>query len=100
MPLADTITQPSSHCQPDVSRYDTHVITPVYTDSPLGIVSSDLGRVYKTNFAMVLAVGVFTSVIAKPTEGGARSLVLATLTSTEENGKYITHYQSDEDYKV
>jgi hypothetical protein len=36
--------------------------------------------------------------ISKPTEGGARTLVLTALTTPEENGKYITNYQTEEDY--
>jgi ABC-type sugar transport system ATPase subunit len=63
-------------------------------------VSSDLGRQYKTNIAMILATNAFMTILAKPTEGGARTLVLAALTTAAENGKYITHYQSDEAYKV
>jgi hypothetical protein len=38
--------------------------------------------------------------VGKSSEGGARTLVLAALTTADENGKYITPYQSDEDYKM
>lgn len=62
-----------------------------------GMVKSDLGRSYKTNFVMGLAVDIFMTVVSKSTESGARTLVLADL--VEENGGYVTHYQSDEDYK-
>lgn len=63
-----------------------------------GIVKSDLGREYKTNFLISAGVDAFMNLAAKSTEGGARTLVLAGLTTKEENGKYITHYQSDEEY--
>jgi hypothetical protein len=66
----------------------------------LGLVKSDLGRQYKTNFVVSFLADSVMSIISKSTEGGARSLVLAAMTTAEENGKYITHYQSDEDYKV
>ena len=49
---------------------------------------------------MSYAVNSLMAVISKPTEGGARTLVLAAMTTPEENGKYITHYQTDEDYKM
>jgi len=62
-----------------------------------GMVKSDLGRSYKTNFMMAAAVDIFMTVVSKSTESGARTLVLADL--VEENGGYVTHYQSDEEYK-
>ena len=40
------------------------------------------------------------AIVAKSSEGGARTPVLAALTNSDENGKYITHYQSDKDYKM
>jgi hypothetical protein len=49
---------------------------------------------------MSLAVNGFMTLAAKTTEGGARTLVLSALTTPEENGKYFTNYQSDEDYKM
>jgi hypothetical protein len=61
-------------------------------------VKSDLGREFKTNFLFSLGIDLIMTVISKTTEAGARSLVLPALTTPEENGKYITHYQSDEDY--
>ena len=61
---------------------------------------SDLGRQYKTGFLLSLAVDGFMNLVAKPTEGGARTLVLAALTTPDENGNYITYYQSDEEYKM
>lgn len=64
------------------------------------MVKSDLGRSYKTGFLISFGVDMFMYLVMKPTEGGARSLVLAAMTTPEENGKYITHYQSDADYKV
>jgi len=64
-----------------------------------GMVKSDLGRAYKTSALLSFAVDMFMTLAAKTTEGGARSLVLSALTTPEENGKYFTNYQSDEDYK-
>jgi hypothetical protein len=64
------------------------------------MVKSDLGRAYKTNYLLSLGVEVFMNLATKTTEGGARTLILATMTTPEENGKYYTNYQSDEDYKL
>lgn len=66
----------------------------------IGMVKSDLGRAYKTSYLLSLGVDVFANLAMKTTEGGARTLVLATMTKPEENGKYYTDYQSDEDYKL
>jgi hypothetical protein len=63
------------------------------------MVKTDLARDYKKNFLMSAGVDAFMTLVMKTTEGGARSTVLAGLTTPEENGKYITDYQSDEDYK-
>jgi hypothetical protein len=63
------------------------------------MVKTDLARDYKKNFLMSAGVDAFMTLVMKTTEGGARSTVLAAMTTPEENGKYITHYQSDEDYK-
>ena len=65
-----------------------------------GLVYTDLGRDYKTSMIMTAAVNTFMSVLSKSSEGGARTPVLAALTTSDENGKYITHYQADEDYKM
>ena len=64
------------------------------------MVKSDLGRSYKTNMLLSFGVDMFMYLVMKRTEDGARSLILTAMTSPEENGKYITHYQSDEEYKV
>ncbi|TVY16932.1 Short-chain dehydrogenase/reductase tropG, partial [Lachnellula arida] len=64
-----------------------------------GLVKTDLAREFKTNFLMSMAVNGYMNVMSKTTAGGARSLVLTALTPPEDNGKYITHYQSDKDYK-
>lgn len=64
------------------------------------MVKSDLGRAYKTSFLLSLGVDAFSNLAMKTTEGGARTLVLATMTSPEENGKYYTNYQSDGDYRL
>jgi hypothetical protein len=66
----------------------------------LGMVKSELGRAYRTNYLLSLAVDLFSNLAMKSTEGGARTLVLATMTTPEENGKYYTNYQSDDDYKL
>jgi hypothetical protein len=63
------------------------------------MVKTDLARDYKKNLLMSAGVNAFMTLVMKTTEGGARSTVLAGMTTPEENGKYITHYQSDEDYK-
>ncbi|KAF8863526.1 short-chain dehydrogenase/reductase family protein-like protein [Acephala macrosclerotiorum] len=63
-----------------------------------GMVKSDLGREYKTNFLISAGVDAFMNLAMKSTEGGARTLVLAALTTKEENGKHFTNYQSDEEY--
>ncbi len=64
------------------------------------MVKSDLGRAYKTSYLLSLGVDLFGTLAMKSTEGGARTLVLATMTAPEENGKYYTNYQSDEDYRL
>jgi hypothetical protein len=64
------------------------------------MVKSDLGRAYKKNYLLSLGVDIFSNLAMKTTEGGARTLVLATMTTADENGKYYTNYQSDEDYKL
>lgn len=63
-----------------------------------GMVKSDLGREYKTNFLISACDDAFMNLTMKSTEGGARTLVLAALTTKAENGKHFTNYQSDEDY--
>jgi hypothetical protein len=60
----------------------------------------DLGRAYKENYLLSLGVDIFSNLAMKTTEGGARTLVLATTTTPDENGKYYTNYQSDEYYKL
>lgn len=65
-----------------------------------GMVKSDLARQYKTNFLLSFGVDMIMNLVMKRTEGGARSLVLTVMTKPEENGKYITHYQSDGEYKA
>ena len=66
----------------------------------VGMVKSELGRAYKTNYLLSIGVDLFSNLAMKTTEGGARSLVLATMTTPEENGKHYTNYQSEEDYKM
>jgi len=64
------------------------------------MVKSDLGRAYRTNYLLSLGVDLFSNLAMKTTEGGARTLVLATMTTPEENGKYYTNYQNDADYQL
>jgi hypothetical protein len=63
------------------------------------MVKSDLGREFKTNFLMTFAVNAFSMLVMKTTEGGARSLVLASAITPDEHGRHYTNYQSDVDYK-
>jgi hypothetical protein len=65
-----------------------------------GLVKTDISRQYKTNILASLVVDGFMNLAAKSAEAGARTLVLVTRTTPAENGKYITHYQSDEEYKM
>jgi len=67
--------------------------------APLGMVKSDLAREYKTNVFISILADIFMTLIMKNTEAGARSLDLASTTTSSENGKYYTNYQSDEDYE-
>jgi len=64
------------------------------------MVNSDLSRQYKKGFFVSYAVELLMSTMAKSTEGGARTLVLAATTTPAENGKYVTHYQTHDDYKM
>lgn len=65
-----------------------------------GTVATDLGRAYRTNFIATLGINLILKVIFKTSEAGARTPVLAALTTSEENGKYITHYMSEKDYNT
>jgi NAD(P)-dependent dehydrogenase (short-subunit alcohol dehydrogenase family) len=65
-----------------------------------GTVTTDLGRAYKTNFIATMGINLIMKVIFKTSEAGARTPALAALTTPEENGKYITHYMSEEDYNT
>jgi hypothetical protein len=64
------------------------------------MVKSELGRAYKTNYLLSFSVNIFMNLAMKTTGGGARTLILASMTPPGENGKYYTDYQSDEDYKL
>lgn len=64
------------------------------------MVATDLGRAHMTGPVKTFILTGVMKFAAKSSEGGARTLVLAALTTADENGKYITHYQSDEDYKM
>lgn len=63
------------------------------------MVKSDLGRQYKTNFLVNIVIDIFMATVPKSTEAGARTYVLAALTTPGENGLYVTHYQSEEEYR-
>ncbi|KIN05564.1 hypothetical protein OIDMADRAFT_112401 [Oidiodendron maius Zn] len=65
-----------------------------------GLVATDLGRAYMTGPIITFFANRVIAIVAKSSEGGARTPVLAALTTSVENGKYITHYQSDKDYKI
>ncbi|PQE21035.1 short-chain dehydrogenase reductase family protein [Rutstroemia sp. NJR-2017a WRK4] len=64
-----------------------------------GMVHTDLGRGYGTNYAMSIAVNLFGYLACKTTEGGARTYVRAALTPPSEHGRHYTDYQTEEDYK-
>ena len=64
------------------------------------MVKSELGRAYRTSYLFSIGVDIFSNLAMKSTEGGARTLILATMTTPEENGKYYTNYQTDEHYKL
>ena len=66
----------------------------------IGMVNTDLGRSYKTSYAMGLAVDAFMTVVTKSTEGGARTLVLSATAEPEANGRYYTNYQSEKNYEL
>ncbi|KAM3071479.1 hypothetical protein ACMFMF_007950 [Clarireedia jacksonii] len=63
------------------------------------MVQSELGRGYKANYAMSIAVNLFNYLACKTTEGGARTYVRAALTSPSEHGRHYTDYQTEEEYK-
>lgn len=63
------------------------------------MVATDLGRDFRAYVPAFIFDGLM-GLIMKSCEAGARTPVLAALTPPEENGKYITHYQSDKDYKM
>jgi NAD(P)-dependent dehydrogenase (short-subunit alcohol dehydrogenase family) len=66
-----------------------------------GLCKSDLGREYSNKgFLYSVGVNTFMTAVAKTTEGGARTYVLAALTTTAENGKYVRHYMTEEEYKA
>lgn len=64
-----------------------------------GMVKSNQARHFKTNAAVGVIADVFMTLCCKTAEGAARTVIAAALTKPEENGKYITHTQSDEDYR-
>jgi hypothetical protein len=64
------------------------------------MVKSELGRAYRTSYLLSIGIDIFSNLAMKSTEGGTRTLILATMTTPEENGKYYTNYQTDEDYKL
>ncbi|KAA8565042.1 hypothetical protein EYC84_010805 [Monilinia fructicola] len=64
-----------------------------------GMVKSNLGREYNTNMAMRTIISLWSNLACKTTEGGARTYVLAALTSPSEHGTHYTNYESEEKYK-
>lgn len=94
--------QATSNCQLYVSGYDAlvfNVLNMLILPLP-GLVATDLGRAYMTGPIITFFANRVIAIVAKSSEGGARTPVLAALTTSDENGKYITHYQSDKDYKM
>jgi len=64
-----------------------------------GVCKSDLGRGFaKQGLMYQVAISIFSNLIAKTPEAGARTYVLAAMTTPEENGKYIRHYSTPEEY--
>ncbi|KAB8290649.1 hypothetical protein EYC80_008290 [Monilinia laxa] len=63
------------------------------------MVKSNLGREYNTNMAMRMGISLWSNLACKTTEGGARTYVLAALTSPSEHGTHYTNYESEEKYK-
>ncbi|KAF7947045.1 uncharacterized protein EAE97_004294 [Botrytis byssoidea] len=64
-----------------------------------GMVKSDLGREYNTGVAMSIMISLWMGLACKTTEGGARTYVLAALTSSSEHGAHYTNYETEEKYK-
>ncbi|RAL64053.1 hypothetical protein DID88_003241 [Monilinia fructigena] len=64
-----------------------------------GMVKSNLGREYNTNMAMKMGISLWSNLACKTTEGGARTYVLAALTSPSKHGTHYTNYESEEKYK-
>lgn len=63
------------------------------------MVKSGLSRDHRTSVLMGVLVDVFSHVAMKSTEGGARTLVRAALTTKEQNGENFADYQSHDEYK-
>lgn len=64
---------------------------------PAGV-KTELGRDIMSNPVLSVLGNLVLSVVMKPVEEGAKTLVYAALLKPEENGKYFTFYQSEEDY--
>jgi NAD(P)-dependent dehydrogenase (short-subunit alcohol dehydrogenase family) len=67
--------------------------------SYVGMVKSNLARHHKTNAAIGVVADIFMTLCCKTAAGAARTVIHAALTKPEENGLYVTHTESDEDYK-
>ncbi|KAF4634989.1 hypothetical protein G7Y89_g3116 [Cudoniella acicularis] len=65
-----------------------------------GMVKSELARQHKTNILTSLAIDAIMTFALKTPEGGARTLLYAAMTTPAENGKHITHYQTEEEYEL
>lgn len=74
--------------------------SPIINSLCPGACRSDLGRQYHDKgWLYTVGMAVFFGALSKSTADGARTLVLSTLTTPEENGKYIKHYGSEEEYE-
>lgn len=73
--------------------------SPIVNTMCPGVCKSDLGRQYsEKGILMSVAVSFFSTAVAKSTESGARTMILAAMTGPEEHGKYIKHYGTEEEY--
>ena len=69
----------------------------VNSTCPAGV-KTELGRDMMSNPITAILGSILLAVGMKSAEEGAKTLVYAALTKPEENGKFFTFYQSDEEY--
>lgn len=73
--------------------------SPIVNTMCPGVCKSDLGTQYDTKGVVVRAlIWLFFTMVAKSTENGARTLVLAAMTGPDEHGKFIRHCGTEEQY--